>query len=1111
MMKFMNFFQKYLSRFIDLQVINKKSGILKYNIILLFLLATFYSVSAQNRVINGTVKDPKGEVIIGANIYIENAQNRALAGTVTDLNGNYRVAVPNDKNLTITCSFIGYKMQKVVYTNQKTLNFVLEDDVKTLDQLDVVGKKSEKDGFGVSKREQTSSSQKFNMSDLESSPMTSITESMQGRLANVDIVTGGDPGSKSSIRIRGTSSLTASSDPLIVVDGIPYSTSINSDFNFSTASDEDLGALVNLNPNDIESIEVLKDAAATSIWGSAGVNGVLLFTTKKGTKGKTRFSLSSKFDYQKEPKPIPMLSGSQYVNLVEDAIWNTVNDLGSSSSESYLSLLYDTKEIAFDENWTYFDEYNQNTNWLNEVSQVGYTTDNSLSMSGGGEKATYMISLGYLKERGTTIGTGLKRLTSTAKVTYKFSDKLNITSNLQYLQSTTNASWSDGDIVDDDDLPSVRGMAMTKMPNMSPYYINDDGTRSSIYFTPESNFQGTFDSKYIYNPVAMVEEATNRTDTRTARVGFFLNYTIIQGLQYTGTLGLDIRTNKTHKYLPQCVTGVKMEDGYYNLGSDTYSDAIEYTTDNKLTFVKELAPKHKIVLLLDAKTDQSQSYAFKEVTNGNTASSLSDPISGSNPYKISSGNSMNRSLCYISNAHYSFNDRYMLDLGYRVEAKSNIGKNNRWVQLPTTSAAWIFSDESFLKSQSKWLTEGKFRVSWGISGNAPSKSYPSVGTVSPTTNYETYSAVLLSSMQLNNLKWEKVKQLNFGLDLFLFNKLNLTLDVYDKKTSDLLQKDYTVSEITGYSSVSYYNSGTLSNKGWELVLNYNALKNKNLDLSFNFNISRNENIVNELPKNKTYESYTFGNGNYAYRIVTGKPLGSFFGYKCLGVYQNEEDTYARDSNGNLMYDMNGNNVTVKNATLSVKPGDAKYQDLNGDGVINKYDITYLGNALPLYTGGAGFTLRYKNLTLSTFFHGRTGQSIVNSTRISNENMYGTNNQSTAVLHRWRYEGDDTNVPRALYGIGYNYLGSDRFVEKGDFIRLKTLSLTYKVPKLFTQKLNIDMLNIWATGYDLFTWTNYTGQDPEISVSTSNSYYLLAKDKSYTPKTRHFAIGITMNF
>jgi hypothetical protein len=372
------------------------------------------------------------------------------------------------------------------------------------------------------------------------------------------------------------------------------------------------------------------------------------------------------------------------------------------------------------------------------------------------------------------------------------------------------------------------------------------------------------------------------------------------------------------------------------------------------------------------------------------------------------------------------------------------------------------------------------------------------------------SAIYPVRMQLDKLKWETSVEHNFGIDLgFLKNRLHFTFDYYVKNTKDLLQKDVDVPLSTGYATIKYFNSGRLQNKGWEFRTDVVLHQSKDWRVSSYVNFSRNINTIQELPITMTQENYSFGNGKYAVRIEEGRPYGSFYGYRYKGVYQNKEATYARDKDGNIMNDVSGNPIVMKNGTATAFPGDAKYEDINHDGVINEYDIVYLGNYMPIVTGGMGFNIKYKQLTLSTFFHGRFGQKIINRTRINNEAMYNTNNQSKATLRRWRNEGDDTDIPRALYQEGYNYLGSDRFVEDGSYVRLKSLSLNYQLPAHISQRWGFSRMNFFITGYDLFTWTKYTGQDPEVSIPSGGSK--LAEDSASTPVSRRFSCGINVNF
>lgn len=1076
----------------------------KYFMVAMVLLLAA-DVSAQNIILSGRVTERFGgsiEPIYSANVVVVNKQNRYLNGVITDLDGNYNISVPADEEgLRIRISYIGMKTQTFPFTGQRRLDVLLEEDTQTLTDVVITEKRIERDGMGVSRREQTSATQKLDMEEIISNvPVSSIEEALQGQLGGVDIVLGGDPGARSAIRIRGTNSLSASSEPLIVIDGIPYSTDISDDFSFATANEEDFGALLNIAPSDIASIEVLKDASATAIYGTKGSNGVLLITTKKGSKGRTNFTFSSKYTAKFEPESIPLLNGSQYVAMVQDALWNTANAKGLASASNELDLLFNTYEINYDPSWQFFDEYNVDTDWLELVRQTAITSDNNFSLSGGGDKATYRFSLGYLNEQGTTIGTNLDRLTTKLNINYDFSERLRVTADFGFTQSDRAANYL-----------NVRSEAMTKMPNKSPYYIdNATGQPTDMYFSrQEDDFQGAFNGSSHYNPLAMANESYNNTMQREEKISFNLQYRFPFNLTYQGYVAMNMRTTRNNKFLPQIATGVLWTSSNANRSTDAVSDNFVLQSENKLLYNKTFDEVHSLIATGLFRTSQSQNFSYTSSTSGNASPELSDPTVGSVVAGIGSGLSESRSVSSIAQAIYTYDDRYVLKGTVNMEGNSAMGKSNRFGTFPSFGLAWNAEEESFVEDLF-WLDEAKARVSLGWSGNAPSGSALYLGAYKSLGSYMDMPAIYPVRIQLDKLKWETSREWNYGVDMRLFqNKLGFTVDYYSKYTYDLLLSNVSIPATTGYSTIKYFNSGEMSNRGWEFRTDYEIFKNKDWRVAANFNISRNNNKVEKLPENMNEENYTFGNGNYAVRIVEGDPIGSFYGYRYNGVYQNTEDTYALDAEGNVMYDYNGDIIGMKNGTLSVYPGDAKYEDINKDGVINEYDIVYLGNANPILIGGGGFTVKYKQLSLTTFFYGRYGQKVINSARMSLENMYGTNNQSTAVLKRWRNEGDDTDIPRALYGMGYNYLGSDRFVEDASFMRLKTLSLSYAVPSTLLKQVGINSLSVFCTGYDLFTWTNYTGQDPEVSLPSSATS--LVKDNATTPVSRRVSLGFNLNF
>ncbi|MCI7010873.1 MAG: SusC/RagA family TonB-linked outer membrane protein [Prevotella sp.] len=1084
------------------------------NILTVLLLCLVQQVMAQ-KTVSGTVTEDfagSAEPCIGVNVTFQNAQKRIIAGTVTDFNGQYSLKVPaNEKGaLTLVFSYIGMTTQSFKYTGQTTLNVKMSNAATQIKEVTVKGKRGSRNEMGVTERQMAFATQKINMDDITAvSPVTSIEEALQGQLGGVDIITAGDPGAKSNIRIRGTATLNSNADPLIVINGVPYSTDIDDSFDFNTANQEDFAQMLSLNPNDIESIEVLKDAASTAVYGTAGANGVLLITTKKGAMGKTRFSFSTKNSFKFEPKSMPMLSGNDYVAYIQDAIWNTANALGLNSQGGLLEYLFNTPEIGYDKEWRYFDEYNQNVDWLSYLTQDAFTTDNSFSMSGGGEKATYRYSLSYLDEGGTTKGTGLTRLNTSIDIGYRFSEKITVNAEYTYSDSKKKAPWTD----------KLRSEAMTKMPNKSPYYIDDEtGKMTDTYFTRQNSeeFQGAFiggKNPKNFHPIIMAEDSYNNLRTREQKMTVRGRFYPTKEWQFTGYVSMKYKTQQTESFLPQTATGVTTENTFANQAKNAYTNNFSLQTELKGMYTNSWNDKlHQLTATALWRTQQSRS-SNSEATRYNVASSsLADPASGSGMLlSQNSGISEVRKLSGIGSVVYTLLDRYTINGTVNYEGNSSIGRDNRWGFFPSVGLSWQFADEPFMKWSKDVLTELKIRGSFGQSGNTPGGTSPYVGTYTSLGSYMDGNAISANSMQLNKLKWERSTEWNFGFDFNLWEgKLTGSFDYYNKKTVDLLQKKFYIPGSTGYTDnyLAYYNAGSLRNKGIEFRTDWQAIQTKDWQLKVNFNISRNENEIISMPGYQE-ENYTMGNGNYATRIVSGTSVGSFFGYKYLGVYQNTEDTYAKDADGNVMVDLQGKPIIMSNGSYRCYPGDAKYADINNDGKIDKNDIVYIGNSNPMLSGGGGFNLRYKDWSLTVFMHYRLGQKIVNRARMNAESMYSSDNQSTAVLRRWRNEGDDTDIPRALWKYGYNYLGSDRFVEDCSFLRLKTLSLSYNLPKAFCKHIGLNSANVFVTGYDLFTITDYTGQDPEVTLPSSVT--ALAEDNSQTPRSRRVSMGITINF
>ncbi|MDR0811557.1 MAG: TonB-dependent receptor, partial [Paludibacter sp.] len=833
---------------------------------------------------------------------------------------------------------------------------------------------------------------------------------------------------------------------------------------------------------------------------------------------------SSKFTAKQEPRTIPMLNGNQYVALMQEAIWNAANYEGFQNT-TLLAGLYGTKSISYDPDWAYFNEYNQNTDWLSEIRKTALSWDNNFSMSGGGDRATYRFSLGYLNEGGTTIGTGLNRLNTTLTINYKFSNKLTFGADFGYSQSDKKGDYAG----------NLRSEAFRKMPNKSPYYIDKQtGERTDTYFslnegilnrtstTRLSGIDDEFDGKKNknYNPVAMAHESYSNSTQRDAKITFRLDYAFTSDLMYKGWVSINMRTNKNRKYLPQEATGVVLPDDFSNRSTDGYSDQMALQTENKLIYRKSWEDRHQFTATAVWRTAQTEKSSYTAQTAGNVSSSLSDPIIGSKVVGMGSGESEVRNVSGVGLLNYMFLDRYIIQGSVTAEGNSAMGEGRRFGYFPTVGASYNMHYEPFLRDM-EWLEELKLRAAVGQSGRAPSGSSIYLGAFESYNAYMDMAAIRPLRMQLNDLRWETSTEYNAGADIAFFkNRLRFTFDWYNKYTKDLLQSDVSIPSTTGYPEndkgnviIEYLNSGEMVNKGWEFRTDVVAFENKEWRVAAYVNVSRNVNEITKMPQNMTDTVFNFKNGEYQTLVTEGRPVGAFYGLRYKGVYQNKDATYARDEGDNIMRDMNGQPIVTQilggSGAYTVFPGDAMYEDINHDGVIDKYDMVYLGTSIPVLTGGAGFSIKYKQLTLNTFFHGRFGMKVINAVRMQNEAMYSGDNQSTATLRRWRNEGDDTDIPRALFDRGYNYVGSDRFVEDASYVRLKSVSLTYAVPRKTCQMIGFNSINVFVTGYDLFTFTNYTGQDPEISPPSKANK--LAKDDANTPVSMRFSCGFNLGF
>lgn len=646
---------------------------------------------------------------------------------------------------------------------------------------------------------------------------------------------------------------------------------------------------------------------------------------------------------------------------------------------------------------------------------------------------------------------------------------------------------------------------------MTPFVLDKDDNMTDEYFrAPADCIQGK-----MQHPIALANDSRNNALARSVGMNFALRYTPIVGLVVNGNASFSLNTSNTKQFLPASATAGSWQNAEsYNYGNDLSSNRNRIYVSLNSNYTKFFNEReHEVTAAFTFNANDASSGSYSAYTGNNPSIDLSDPGANGKIVGIGAGKSQNRDVAFVGTLFYSYKMRYKINALIRTEASSVTGRNSRWGTFPNVNFQWEAANEKFAKGWKSWLADLRFRASWGRSGNSPTGSSTYAGTFEALTQgYVDLTAIKPSSMQLDKLKWEITDQWNVGLNFgILGDNIHMDMEYYIKTTNDLLQKNMKIQSSTGYDKVPYFNDGRMRNEGWEISLTArNIVKYGGFRLSADFNISRNRNTVLELPMTMEFTSPEVKNGSYANKIIEDRPVGSFFGFRYLGVYQNFDETIARDKYGNVIKDAEGKNVTTRiSGTHQQRPGDAKYYDVNYDGIIDKYDIMYLGNSMPLFNGGGSVTLEYKGIRLRSSLAYRIGQSVINRARMNAEMMVNADNQSTSVLRRWRNEGDDTEIPRALWNKGYNSLGSDRYVEKASFVKIKDITLSYRFPKNVAERMYLRGLYVYLTSYDPFAFTNYKGQDPEVGLPSG--YNNLAEDNSLSPRPRKFALGLTIDF
>ena len=1033
--------------------------------------------------VKGTVKDNLGEGVPGASVQVKGTSQ----GTITDLDGKFAFSVPN-KNATIVISFIGYVTVEQKVDTQKPMVITLKEDTKTLDEVVVVGYQE------VRKRDLTGSVAKANMNDVLTAPVASFDQALGGRIAGVNVTSGeGMPGGTMNIVIRGNNSLTQENSPLFVIDGFPV---------------EDTSASSTLNPSDIESIDFLKDASATAIYGARGANGVVIVTTKKGKVGRAQLTYDGSFGVQHITRTIPMMDAYEFVKL-QNEMYPTV------VAGSYL-MNYEGKQWTL-EDYRNIDQYN----WQDEIFQTAWQQSHTVRLTGGTEGVRYNASLSYYDQDGTLLETGYKRMQGRMNTVVR-RGKLNMSLTTNYSRSIQTGSTPSATSYSgmNNLFYSVWGYRPVTSPDTPLSFLMDSATDNAV---DSSN-------DYRFNPILSLKNEYRKNYINNLQMNGFAEYEVIKGLKVKVSAGYtyDARKNDQFNNSKTRYGGPTSTDKVN--AQVTRSERLTWLNENTVTYQTNIKKKHFINALAGITFQNSdyEAYAFRTTHIPNESLGMAGMSEGQASTSSSAKSSWSM-LSYLGRINYNYKSKYYATASFRVDGSSKFNKDNRFGYFPSASLAWTFTEEKFMKPIKSILSNGKLRFSWGLTGNnrigeydyyqllsvlksrigsyTATNSIPS--GVYPFENDATNAGTVPISLQNKNLKWETTEQWNLGVDLSFFDeRIGLTMDIYRKNTRDLL-----LAAQLPYSS-GFYNAtkniGKVRNDGLEISLNTLNIKTRDFQWSSNFNISFNKNKVLALSENQTAlltavqfdQNY---NGQSSYIAKIGLPMGLMYGY----VY---EGTYKYDD-----FNKSGNSYSLKSSVPhfstenNTQPGMPKYADLNGDGVVDSNDRTIIGRGLPVHTGGLTNDFTYKGIDLSIFFQWSYGNDIMNANRLffeSSNNRSRELNQYASYTNRWTADNPTSDIPAATNSSS-NRVISSRIIEDGSFLRLKNVTIGYTFPSQMTKKWKIDKARIYVAAQNLWTWTGYSGYDPEVSVR--NSALTPGLDYSSYPRAYSVSFGVSLGF
>ena len=1039
----------------------------------LLTLSVFLSgkAYAQNTVV-GRVVDTNNVPLIGVNVVVKGT----TTGTTTGIDGNYSIKVGETQ--TLVFSYLGYTTVEEVVGKRTTINVKMAEEATQLGAVEIVNI-----GYGTTtRRDLTGSVAKADLGTMMKANVTNFDQALNGRIAGVVVTTGdGSLGAEANITIRGNNSLTQSNAPLYIIDGFP------SEGSFATS----------INPADIESIDVLKDASATAIYGARGANGVIVINTKRGNEGKPTVNFSASFSMSHIANKVDLMDSYEFVRLQEEL----------SSAETLASTYYSYSE-EYGRNLTLDDYHNiPGIDWQDELYRTAFQQNYNVSLSGGNKEGLrYNVGFSALDQDGIIIRSNFQRYQGKANFTLPINKKLTLNANANYSRTATNGV----NPTTAETTSSSSGWLMYSVWGYRPVTAPGQDILDSIL---DASIDGSND--YRFNPVKTAKNEYRKTLVDYLNANIALTWKITPELTFKTTGGYVMNKRRREEF-----NGTETYTGYPGSpsgkgvnGAIYWTDQANWSNENTLNYKRRFGRNHNVDMMVGLSFQgQKNTYEGISATQITSEELGIAGIYTGNYQSVASNYFDWRMMSMFLRANYNFRYKYYLTFSFRADGSSKFPSDNRWGYFPSVGASWNFNRENLFKN-SEWLNNGKLRFSWGLTGNnrtqTPYDFYSQI-TVTPGSgnsfdyvfNGERVPGYYISNMANEKLKWETTEQFNVGIDLGFFDdRLKVTADWYDKVTRDLLL--YALLPASAGYEQGMLNIGSIRNRGFEFTLETVNIKTRNFQWSTSFNIAFNRNKIlglvdnqNSLQTSVSWE--TKFNSQFPYISQVGKPTGMMYGFIYEGTYK-PEDFNADGSLRDGIPAYKGN---------TMQPGDLKYRDMNGDGKIDDYDRTLIGCGQPLHTGGFNNSFNWKSFDLNIFFSWSYGNDILNANRLVFESGWkAQTNQFSTFANRWTPDNPTSDIPRTSATGSEEY--SSRVIEDGSYLRLKNVSLGYTIPSRQLRKAGISSMRIYVSADNIWTLTNYSGPDPE--VSTRNSVLTPGFDWSAYPRAYGFTAGVNITF